>query len=95
MRSHTIETHNEQPKQTQQSGQIKERAQKLEHQTYLLQRQRELKQEEHLLIKQEYLEKYMPKPDADPHSLSTGPENFKKIESLDIDITVRRTTSVS
>ena len=32
-------------------------------------------------LKAEYLDKYMPKPDADPHSLSTGPENFKKIEN--------------
>jgi len=31
-------------------------------------------------LKAEYLEKYMPQPDADPHSLSTGPENFKKVE---------------
>ena len=23
----------------------------------------------------------MPKPDADPHSLSTGPENFEKVEN--------------
>ena len=33
-------------------------------------------------LKAEYLEKYMPKPDADPHSLSTGPENFKNVEIL-------------
>jgi len=32
-------------------------------------------------LKVEYLEKYMPKPDADPHSLSTGPENFKQVEN--------------
>ena len=32
-------------------------------------------------LKTEYLEKYMPKPDADPHSLSTGPENFDDVEN--------------
>ena len=32
-------------------------------------------------LKAEYLEKYMPKPDADPHSLSTGPENFEHVEN--------------
>ena len=32
-------------------------------------------------LKAEYLEKYMPKPDADPHSISTGPENITNIES--------------
>ena len=32
-------------------------------------------------LKAEYLDKYMPKPDANPHNLSTGPENFKKIEN--------------
>ena len=30
-------------------------------------------------LKEEYLEKYMPKPDADPHSLSTEPENFNTV----------------
>ena len=32
-------------------------------------------------LKAEYLEKYMPKPDADPHTLSTGSENFEKVEN--------------
>ena len=32
-------------------------------------------------LKAEYLEKYMPKPDADPHSISAGPENITNIES--------------
>ena len=32
-------------------------------------------------LKSEYLEKYMPKPDADPHSLNTGPENFEQVEN--------------
>jgi len=31
-------------------------------------------------LKAEYLEKYMPKPDADPHSLTTGPERFQSME---------------
>jgi len=33
-------------------------------------------------LKKEYLEKYMPKPDADPHSLTTGPERFQSMDSL-------------
>jgi len=33
-------------------------------------------------LKKEYLEKYMPKPDADPHSLTTGPEKFQSMDSL-------------
>ena len=33
-------------------------------------------------LKKEYLEEYMPKPDADPHSLTTGPEKFQSMDSL-------------
>ena len=32
-------------------------------------------------LKAEYLEKFMPKPDADPHSLSTEPRDFSKVEN--------------
>ena len=37
--------------------------------------------ESHILLNlfTEYLEKYMPKPDADPHSFSTEPGNFNTI----------------
>jgi radical SAM superfamily enzyme YgiQ (UPF0313 family) len=31
------------------------------------------------VLKEEYLDKYMPKPDADPHSFSAEPENFNTV----------------
>ncbi len=41
-------------------------------------------------LKKEYLEKYMPKPDADPHSLSTGPENLIGSSFFGVDDTVKK-----
>jgi hypothetical protein len=60
MRSHDTEVSNEHVKQSQYSGQIEGPVPNSERQTYLLQRQRDVKQEEHnFLVKQEYLERQL------------------------------------
>ena len=41
-------------------------------------------------LRKEYLEKYMPKPDADPHSLSTGPEQLIENPYFGVDDTVKK-----